>query len=403
MTEVHDLPHLLELEPHGPDVFVGDGPNYPWGRVYGGRWPPRGCGRRRPPSIPITACTRCAPTSSGAATRAGPSATRSTASATAGRSWRGGSSPRQSSSAILNLDASFQTREDEVDVQAVTLPPDLDPPESVPNDTWGPLIDRRTVLRNAGEGRAAAWMRLVEDLPEDPMLHECGLTYLSDDVPMEAALDLHPRNTKTWETHDEVFMSASLDHCVWFHRPARPDDWLLFDLRSSGLAGGRGLSQGEGVHRQRHPRGLGGPGGAPPNQVVSARPARSRPARPGNAVEVVNPYQQIADVVLDRWHGEVLVAGIAGPVGVGKSTHRRAARRVAPRLGRSALVVSTDGFLFSNAELDRRGPRSAGVSRTRTTSTGWARSCGRPRPGPPTWPSPCTPRHLRRGTPPAGR
>ena len=83
------------------------------------------------------------------------------------------------------------------------------------------------------------------------MLHECGLTLPVRRRADGAALDLHPRNTKTWETHDEVFMSASLDHCVWFHRP-RPDDWLLFDLRSSGLAGGRGLSQGEGVHRQRH-------------------------------------------------------------------------------------------------------------------------------------------------------
>ena len=108
-------------------------------------------------------------------------------------------------------------------------------------------------------------------------------------------------------------------------------------------------------------------------------------------MEVVNPYQQIADVVLDRWHGEVLVAGIAGPVGVGKST---TAERLAGLLrdsGRSALVVSTDGFLFSNAELDRRGLTLRKGFRTRTTSTGWARSCGRPgrgrRPGRPRAPA----------------
>ena len=245
MTELPDLPTLLDLEPHGPDVFVGESPGYPWGRVYGGQVAAQGL---RAAAATVDS-DHLVHSLHAYFIRGGDSSEPIRYEVDRIRNGRSFVTrrvvARQSSGAILNLDASFQTAEDQVDVQAVDLPDDVDPPESVGNDTWGPLIDRRTVLRNTGQGRCAVWMRVVDDLGEDPVLQACGLTYLSDDVPMEAALDLHPRNTKSWEEHDQVFMSASLDHCVWFHRSVRADTWLLFDLRSHGLAGGRGLSFGE--------------------------------------------------------------------------------------------------------------------------------------------------------------
>jgi len=65
--------------------------------------------------------------------------------------------------------------------------------------------------------------------------------------------------------------------------------------------------------------------------------------------------RRLADLVLDRWAGEVLVVGIGGPVGVGKSTIAEELAGELAGSGRSATVVSTDGFLLPNVELDRRG------------------------------------------------
>ena len=244
-ADPRDLRGLLELEPHGPDVFVGDSPQYPWGRVYGGQVAAQGL---RAAAATVNTDHRVHSLHA-YFIRGGDSSEPIRYEVDRIRNGRSFVTrrvvARQSSGAILNLDASFQTVEDQADVQAVDLPDDLDGRDTVANDTWGPLMDRRTVLRNQGQGRAAVWMRVLDDLGEDPVLQACGLTYLSDDVPMEAAVDLHPRNTKSWEEHDEAFLSASLDHCLWFHRPVRADAWLLFDLRSHGLAGGRGLSFGE--------------------------------------------------------------------------------------------------------------------------------------------------------------
>jgi acyl-CoA thioesterase-2 len=69
---------------------------------------------------------------------------------------------------------------------------------------------------------------------------------------MEAALTHHPE----WQGEEsdwERLMTASLDHSIWFHRPVRGDEWLLYDMHSEGIRGGRGMSHGrvlttDGVH-----------------------------------------------------------------------------------------------------------------------------------------------------------
>ena len=79
----------------------------------------------------------------------------------------------------------------------------------------------------------------------DPRKHVCALAYMSDTNPMDAVVHSHPRGMpgpdQNWH---EIYMSASLDHAMWFHRPARADDWVLFDMDGHGILRTRGLSTG---------------------------------------------------------------------------------------------------------------------------------------------------------------
>ena len=96
-------------------------------------------------------------------------------------------------------------------------------------------------------GRAAVWMRMTEAIGDDPVLQACALAYLSDDVPMDAVIALHPDHREPSsgdESPYDEFMSASLDHALWFHRPPQVDDWHLHDLTSHGYLSSRGLSVG---------------------------------------------------------------------------------------------------------------------------------------------------------------
>ena len=61
---------------------------------------------------------------------------------------------------------------------------------------------------------------------------------------MDAVAASHPRGLPPDEEWDQTYMSASLDHAMWFHRPARADDWLLFDMTGQGIIRTRGLSTG---------------------------------------------------------------------------------------------------------------------------------------------------------------
>ena len=80
------------------------------------------------------------------------------------------------------------------------------------------------------------WLRTRGALPDDPLLHTCVVAYLSD---MTGAA-FRPHSLGTWGTHTD----ASLDHCLWFHRPVRADEWLLFDLAAVVNAGGRATVRG---------------------------------------------------------------------------------------------------------------------------------------------------------------
>lgn len=100
---------------------------------------------------------------------------------------------------------------------------------------------------NPPEGRAGPpvtepqrmWMRIDERLPDEAAVHEAGLAYLADSTLVDHVALPHG---KRWQ--DSRLTGASLDHAMWFHRPARADRWLLYDQRVEFTGRGRGLATG---------------------------------------------------------------------------------------------------------------------------------------------------------------
>lgn len=84
------------------------------------------------------------------------------------------------------------------------------------------------------------WMKAVAALPDDPLLHAAVLAYASDYSLLESVLRRHGL---VWA--DPRLRPASLDHAMWFHRPGRIDDWVLYEQESPSASGGRGLGLGK--------------------------------------------------------------------------------------------------------------------------------------------------------------
>ncbi|MFG2953344.1 acyl-CoA thioesterase [Streptomyces sp. NPDC048291] len=89
------------------------------------------------------------------------------------------------------------------------------------------------------EPHSQVWFRTNGKLDDDPLLHVVLATYVSDMTLLDSVLLAHGRGG--WAVGDVV--GASLDHAMWFHRPFRADEWLLYDQESPSAHGGRGLGQ----------------------------------------------------------------------------------------------------------------------------------------------------------------
>ena len=83
--------------------------------------------------------------------------------------------------------------------------------------------------------RTALWFRIPAALPDDLHLHTALLGFATDWTGI-GGRPLH--------LDGDIEGMVSLDHAVWFHRPARADDWLFYDVHSLVNAGGRGLLRG---------------------------------------------------------------------------------------------------------------------------------------------------------------
>jgi acyl-CoA thioesterase-2 len=161
--------------------------------------------------------------------------------------------------AIFNLAASFHVDEDGPLEHQFPMP-EAPEPDSLPtmHERLEPFrdqlsewfarphpIDQRHIgelpwANTAGaDPRQQLWIKADGALPEDPLLHACIATYASDMSLFDTMLTPHQVR---WDDAD--FMGASLDHCMWFHRPFRADDWLLYDMDSPNAYGARGLARG---------------------------------------------------------------------------------------------------------------------------------------------------------------
>jgi acyl-CoA thioesterase-2 len=89
------------------------------------------------------------------------------------------------------------------------------------------------------DGRFHVWIRATGALPDEPAIHQCVLAYASDMTLLDAALIPHGRTV-----FEKSIMAASLDHALWFHRPFRADEWLLYAQDSPSLSGARGFARG---------------------------------------------------------------------------------------------------------------------------------------------------------------
>lgn len=83
------------------------------------------------------------------------------------------------------------------------------------------------------------WMRADGHLPDDPVVHQCVLTYASDMSLLDTVVRPHGVSFM-----DGNVMMASLDHAMWFHRPFRADEWFLYAQESPTASGARGLARG---------------------------------------------------------------------------------------------------------------------------------------------------------------
>ncbi|WP_030563419.1 acyl-CoA thioesterase [Streptomyces aureocirculatus] len=166
---------------------------------------------------------------------------------------------------IFHLSASFQTYEEGLDHQD-RMPSAPDPetlptaaealPRDLPPDVARRLIESRAAVdlryadappwATAGRPRephSQVWFRTngkLGDADAGSLLHVCLATYVSDMTLLDSVLLAHGRGG--WAVGDVV--GASLDHAMWFHRPFRADEWLLYDQESPTAGGGRGLGQG---------------------------------------------------------------------------------------------------------------------------------------------------------------
>ncbi len=163
---------------------------------------------------------------------------------------------------IFNMSASFQSPEEglehQVSAPAVPPPEDLDGAEAAIRAALPRLpaklarllgehrpFDLRPVepLRMLDPGtrppRKCVWLRAVDRLPDDPALHRCLLAYVADFHLLDTALNPHGLSMLS-----PNLVMASIDHAMWFHRPFRVDDWLLFAIDSPSASAARGFTQG---------------------------------------------------------------------------------------------------------------------------------------------------------------
>jgi acyl-CoA thioesterase II len=257
---VDGLVRLLDLEPIEKDIFRGGSPEVSLQRVFGGQVAGQAlvaAGRTVPPERPVHSLHAYF-------LRPGDPSVPIVYLVDRLRDGRSFTSRRvvavQHGEAIFSLAASFQRVEGGLDHQGGM--PDAPDPETLPTlaERYAPYADElgmlariprpidlryvddppfaRRAAGRRGDPRTKVWMRADGALPDDPLVHLCVLTFASDFTLLDSVLVTHGM---AWMTD---VRGASLDHAMWFHRPFRADEWLLYESESPSASGGRGLATG---------------------------------------------------------------------------------------------------------------------------------------------------------------
>ncbi len=259
--EVNRLIRLLNIDPIGDDHFIGQSEDLGFRNVFGGQV----LGQALMAAYK-TVQGRTAHSMHGYFLRPGDAAT--PIEYTVDRIRDGGSFTArrvialQNEREIFTMTASFQTEESGLEHQFTV--PESEDPESL----FSEIQLRRLVIDKIPEKmREQAtrerpieirpvnpinyfrpekrkpykqnWFRAGDDMPDAQCLHHCVLAYASDFGLLGTSMLPHGVTYYT-----KGMQVASLDHAVWFHRPFRVDDWLLYDMDSPSASGGRGLNRG---------------------------------------------------------------------------------------------------------------------------------------------------------------
>lgn len=164
--------------------------------------------------------------------------------------------------AIFSMSASFKVPEEgfdhQFDMPDVPIPEDLPSekemaarmPDSVPENIrkyWErerPIELRPVDLTHYFSSKSLppkqyVWVRASSALPDDPRIHQCVLAYASDMTLLDTSMFPHGKSVFLPE-----IQAASLDHAMWFHRPFRADEWLLYAEDSPSAFGALGMNRG---------------------------------------------------------------------------------------------------------------------------------------------------------------
>jgi acyl-CoA thioesterase-2 len=266
-SAVDDLLTILDLEPLEVNLFRGRSPNVGWQRVFGGQVigqalvaATRTVQTRQPhslhayfllagdPKVPIIyEVDRI---------RDGKSFTTRRVLAI------------QHGQAIFSMSVSFHAREEGFEHQ-INMP-DVPSPDQLPDERaikasvmplmpdpvrayyererpieLKPVEFERYTTRDPRDPKFHVWIRATSPLPDDPAIHQCVLAYASDMTLLDTALIPHGRTV-----FESSIQGASLDHALWFHRPFRADEWLLYAQDTPSAYGARGFSRGT-IYNQR--------------------------------------------------------------------------------------------------------------------------------------------------------
>jgi acyl-CoA thioesterase-2 len=110
---------------------------------------------------------------------------------------------------------------------------------SLPPIEFRPIEIERFMQHGVRPVAQDVWMRVGAALPDDPVLHQVLIAYVSDYSLIDTALLGHGR-----AINDPSLQVASIDHALWFHRPGRADSWMLYSQDSPAASGGRALCRG---------------------------------------------------------------------------------------------------------------------------------------------------------------